>query len=346
GAPGTLYYLDDAHGSTVAMIDRTGAIASSYQYSDYGQVLSGATARTERTTGTGKSAANAAANPFTFNGTYTDPVTGSQVLPARIYDPTQGRFLSLDGSNMLNRYQAFDTNPIDKADPTGHVAVSTIVTAGVTVALFLAFIASFIPVVNSLTGGFAISELSVAATVAFAANVAVAATSLGAFATSLTLAVDDGVRQRDGKGFLNDKQRQDFQTATMALGIASTVFGLGGAGLAGLAGEPSAGDLTETVTETGTGGGGGSTDTEAGGGTVSTDAPTGGGAGSTDAGAGTTAGGTGLQTTQEGAGTFGQALGSDVKSTILAPPLDDVYALARTSGNWWQPLGQELEGAV
>jgi RHS repeat-associated protein len=318
------------------MIDRTGAVATSYQYSDYGQALSAAPARTTRTTITGKSAANAAANPFTFNGTYTDPVTGTQVLPARIYDPAQGRFLSLDGSNMLNRYQAFDTNPIDKTDPTGHAAVSTIVTAAVTAALFLAFITSFIPVVNVLAGAVAISELSVAATVTFAANVAVAATSLGAFATSLTLAADDGVRQRDGKGFLNDKQRQDFQNATMALGIASAAFGLGGAGLAGLAGagESSAGAAAGAV----------STDTEAGAGTVSTDTEAGAGTVSTDTEAGTTAGGTELQTTQDGAGTFGQALGSDVKSTILAP--QDVEAAMRTCRTVWTPVSNELSDAA
>src|SRR5262249_56380092 len=130
-APGRVSSVNYAHGSTAAMIDRTGAVATSYQYSDYGQALSAAPARTTRTTITGKSAAKAAANPFTFNGTYTDPVTGSQVLPARIYDPPPGRSLSLNGSNRPTRYQAFDTTPTDNTDPPAHGAASPIVPAGV-----------------------------------------------------------------------------------------------------------------------------------------------------------------------------------------------------------------------
>ena len=53
----------------------------------------------------------------------TDPTTGLLLLPARSYDPTQGRFTTRDTANVFNHYQAFSTNPIINVDPTGHFSL-------------------------------------------------------------------------------------------------------------------------------------------------------------------------------------------------------------------------------
>ena len=119
--PGTGYYLADAHGSVTAMIDDTGQVTASYAYGDYGQP-EGASPAPLPTPAAGP-AGNAAVNPFTYDGAYTNPSTGTQYLPARSYDPGQGRFLSADAADQFNRYQAFDTNPIVNTDPTGQLSV-------------------------------------------------------------------------------------------------------------------------------------------------------------------------------------------------------------------------------
>ena len=112
---GTGYYLTDAHGSVTAMIDASGAVTASYAYSDYGQPDGASPALLA--TPAADPAGNAAINPFTYDGAYTNPTTGTQYLPARTYDPDQGRFLTADAADQFNRYQAFDTNPITTLTP-------------------------------------------------------------------------------------------------------------------------------------------------------------------------------------------------------------------------------------
>src|SRR6202012_2937612 len=112
--------------------------------------------------------------------------------PARNDDPTQGRFLRLDSTDMLNRYQAFDTNPIDNTDPTGHISVPQIVSDAATAVLFLVFaVLSVIPVVGVVFGAATFAKRSAATVATFVGNVATVATNFGAFATSATLPADD-----------------------------------------------------------------------------------------------------------------------------------------------------------
>ncbi|MFF0270002.1 RHS repeat-associated core domain-containing protein [Kribbella sp. NPDC004536] len=232
-APGTQYYLADAHGSMVGMTDGTGAVAATYRYGDYGQPVGANPAALAKPAAT--AAGNAAVNPFTYNSVYTDPSTGTQVLPARTYDPAQGRFLSLDSADMLNRYQAFDTNPVNNTDPSGHVTVPDVATDSLAAGLFLLFgILSLIPFVDVITGPLAIGELGAAAAIGFVANGVTAATNLGAFALSTTLAADDGYKMTKGEGFLSKQQREDVSFANTVLGTTAGIFGgvAGGAGIA------------------------------------------------------------------------------------------------------------------
>jgi RHS repeat-associated protein len=57
-----------------------------------------------------------------FNGHYQDPASGDLFLHARVYDPSQQRFLQRDSVAVLNHYAYVQDNPIEKADPSGHMA--------------------------------------------------------------------------------------------------------------------------------------------------------------------------------------------------------------------------------
>jgi RHS repeat-associated protein len=106
----TYYYLTDALGSTLAIVDSHGSLQQDYVYYVYGGV-------TQQQGSLG--------SEFQFAGQETDP-TGLQYLRARYYDPTTGRFLSRDplpaciydpASHHPYAYAA--ENPASITDPTG-----------------------------------------------------------------------------------------------------------------------------------------------------------------------------------------------------------------------------------
>ncbi len=127
---GTLYYLFDGLGSTVALTDSTGAVKNTYAYDPYGKV----------TASTGS-----VANPYRFGGAYgayTDS-SGLVKIGERYYDPALGRWLqqdplaiggslpiggalprnasagcSMDPTNG-HRYAYVGGNPINSSDPSG-----------------------------------------------------------------------------------------------------------------------------------------------------------------------------------------------------------------------------------
>lgn len=100
------WYSYDAHGSVTMLTDDTGAVIKRYDYDPYGVELG--------------EADEADANPFRYSGQYTDKETGYIYLRARYYDPSLGRFLSmdlmLDGANW---YIYCAGNPISFVDPSG-----------------------------------------------------------------------------------------------------------------------------------------------------------------------------------------------------------------------------------
>ena len=214
--PGTGYYLTDAHGSVTAMIDTSGAVTASYAYGDYGQPDGASPALLP--TPAADPAGNAAINPFTYDDAYTNPATGTQYLPARSYDPGQGRFLSADAADQFNRYQAFDTNPITDTDPTGQWALPQIVTdlfaALVFVATAIASAGAAIPVYAAVAAGEVVTDAAITATVL---NTVAVATNVGAAATSATLTANDAA-ELTGNGFLSSDQVDELNAATFTLG--------------------------------------------------------------------------------------------------------------------------------
>jgi RHS repeat-associated protein len=120
GSTATTSYVTDAIGSTVALTDSTGAIASSYSYEPYG-----ADSRT-----------GIADTPFQYSGRENDTDTNLYYYRARYYSPQLGRFISQDPLGLaggLNTYAYAAGNPTLYRDPTGKfvwVIVGALVGAG------------------------------------------------------------------------------------------------------------------------------------------------------------------------------------------------------------------------
>jgi RHS repeat-associated protein len=101
------YYLSDALGSVIGLVDGTGNIKTSYNYSPFGK---------KQTTGVTSS------NPFAFTGREDDG-TGYYYYRARYYSPDQKRFIAEDplgfGGGDINLQAYVGNNPVDATDPLG-----------------------------------------------------------------------------------------------------------------------------------------------------------------------------------------------------------------------------------
>ncbi|XVV10820.1 RHS repeat-associated core domain-containing protein [Actinoplanes sp. CA-131856] len=112
GASSTL--MSDAHGDIVAAADpATGEILASRGYDAFG-----------KTTDTNGTMPN-----IGFQGSWTDPTTGTISAQARWYEPTTGTFASRDSWDVpftsasdTNRYLFGGANPTSRNDPTGHLS--------------------------------------------------------------------------------------------------------------------------------------------------------------------------------------------------------------------------------
>ena len=123
----TSVYHADAIGSVRALTNLTGAVTDRYAYDAFGNIL----ARSGSTT-----------SGHLFAGEDLDTATGLINLRARQYDPTIGRFTSVDpvGANQadptsINRYLYTRDNPVTRTDPSGRTdlaeALTTIAIIGV-----------------------------------------------------------------------------------------------------------------------------------------------------------------------------------------------------------------------
>ncbi len=115
---GTIGYLTDALGSSVALTDATGALATVYTYEAYGVTTQG---------GVGS------ANPARYTGREEDG-TGLYYYRARYYDARTQRFASEDSVGFVaggvNLYEYANGSPTSVTDPTGHWAFLVLPIAG------------------------------------------------------------------------------------------------------------------------------------------------------------------------------------------------------------------------
>ena len=122
------YYLRNAQGDVVKLIDKTGSTVVEYTYDSWGKLLS-TTGSLAETFG--------AEQPFRYRGYVYDEETGWYYLQSRYYNPELGRFISADvylstGQGVLghNAYAYCLNNPANCLDECGCFA--TIVIGGVT----------------------------------------------------------------------------------------------------------------------------------------------------------------------------------------------------------------------
>ncbi|MFO0775967.1 MAG: RHS repeat-associated core domain-containing protein [Nitrospiraceae bacterium] len=100
-------FLSDALGTTIALVDNTGIVQTTYTYEPFGSV---------------NRAGQASQNAFKYTGR-EDDATGLYYYRARYYHPRLQRFISEDpigfGGKDWNLYQYTGSNPIKYTDPTG-----------------------------------------------------------------------------------------------------------------------------------------------------------------------------------------------------------------------------------
>ena len=105
------YYVNNAHGDVLGLLDNAGAMVNRYQYDAFGNTVE---------------AVENVKNRFRYAGEQYDQVTGQYYLRARFYNPVVGRFTQEDTyrGDGLNLYAYVSNNPIKYVDPSGYNACS------------------------------------------------------------------------------------------------------------------------------------------------------------------------------------------------------------------------------
>ncbi len=135
------YFNRNLLGDVIGIYDTSGTLVAKYIYDAWGNcTISGETTNN----------ALAHANPIRYRGYYYDDDTGLYYLNARYYSPKWRRFISPDDTtyldpenvNGLNLYCYCNNDPVNYADPSGHLAfwivaaiIGAAVGAGVTAAV-------------------------------------------------------------------------------------------------------------------------------------------------------------------------------------------------------------------
>ena len=114
-AEGAFIYHYDGLGSTRALTDQTGTSTDSYIYTAFGEL---------------KEQQGTTPNTYLYTGEQLDPNLGFYYLRARYYNPSNGRFPSMDtwigrsaDPRTLHKYLYTHADPVNGVDPSGHVTL-------------------------------------------------------------------------------------------------------------------------------------------------------------------------------------------------------------------------------
>lgn len=120
----TYYYVTNLQGDVVKIVNASGTSQAEYSYNAWGQVISA--------TGT-----LAAVNPIRYRGYYYDVESGFYYLKSRYYDPAICRFINADGLASTgqgflgcNMFAYCNNNPVNGCDPSGELAITTLILIG------------------------------------------------------------------------------------------------------------------------------------------------------------------------------------------------------------------------
>ncbi|WP_025692071.1 RHS repeat domain-containing protein [Paenibacillus zanthoxyli] len=116
--PKTLWYIQDALGSTLGLVEKDGRVSSRYHYDEFGVPQD---AKKFDLNWPGPD------NLFGYTGLGYDFTSSNTYAGARYYKPEIGRFVSedtykgqIDDPQTLNLYTYVENNPLLYTDPSGH----------------------------------------------------------------------------------------------------------------------------------------------------------------------------------------------------------------------------------
>ena len=201
--PNTYYYVLNLQGDVVKLVTESGAVAASYEYDAWGNILS-------------QSGSMAEKNPLRYRGYYYDTETGFYYVSSRYYDPEVGRWINADAADYIGAdgsplsYNLFAyclNNPVNMTDPTGNwpklskifTAVAIAAVAVAAVAVTVATCGAAAPAL-AVAGGGIIGGMSAGA-VATATSVATGAMIVAGVSTTAA-AVTEKVAKRNNSVYV------------------------------------------------------------------------------------------------------------------------------------------------
>ncbi len=127
----TYYYVLNAQGDVVAIVNSSGSPVVNYTYNAWGKLC--------RTTGSMASSLGHH-NPLRYRSYVYDVDTGLYYLQSRYYNPEMGRFINADsyastGQGILgnNMFAYCNNNPMTYSDPLGRFALTTLLSVAIVI---------------------------------------------------------------------------------------------------------------------------------------------------------------------------------------------------------------------
>ena len=120
--PKTYYYVLNLQGDVVKLVTDSGAVAASYEYDAWGNILASSGSMAEK-------------NPLRYRGYYYDSETGFYYLQSRYYDPATRRFInadvyaSTDSKNPIscNMFAYCENSPLIHYDENGELLIELVI---------------------------------------------------------------------------------------------------------------------------------------------------------------------------------------------------------------------------